>query len=114
MQLLDGQINASAFGILLDVANDVSKLEGQAQVPRIALHTGVMRPKDRQASQTYHGRHAVAILFQLGKGSIALDSEIHLHTTDEFLKVMLRNGIMRHGVLQSLGDTMSRLTHVTI
>src|SRR5262249_22065337 len=114
MQILDGQINPSAFGILLDVTNDIGELECQAQVPRIALHTSVIRPKDRQASQTNYGGHTVTILCQLGKRSVALDREVHLHTADQFLKVMLRNSIMRHGALEGLGDTMGRLPSVAI
>ena len=107
-------LSESAFGILFDITNDIGELEGQAQVPRIALHTGVIRPKDRQASQTNHGRHTVAILCQLGERGVALDRQVHLHAADKFLKVVLGNGVVRHSPLQGLGDTMGRLASVTV
>src|SRR5882724_3161889 len=113
-QFLEGQINPSAFSILFDIANDVSELEGNAQVVRIALHPSVVCTKDRKTRQTHHRRHVVAVLFQLRERGVALDRQVHLHAADEFLKVVLGNGVVRHSPLQGLGDTMGRLASVTV
>ena len=66
-QFLLREVDAAAFRVFPDVAQDVGKLQRNAQISGVGSHTRVPVAEDLQASQAHGGRDPVAVHLKVVK-----------------------------------------------
>src|SRR5581483_6622426 len=95
-EVLQGQINAAARGVLAHVADDVGELERDTQVLGVIASARIAVAEDFYADEADRRGHPVAVQAQLLEALVARAREIHLDAVDDFLEVTARNRVAAH------------------
>src|SRR6266581_226605 len=83
---VQGQVDATARGVGLEVPEDVRELQGDPEIDGVGPAPAVAAAEDRQADQTHGRGHPEAIDPQLLEVPVACLPEVHRHTVEEVLE----------------------------
>src|SRR3954451_19579289 len=98
LEVLDREIDPTPVEVLADVADEVRQLEGDAEVPRVAIGRLVERTKDRHHLLADDRRRPVDVRPEVVVGRVLRDAEIHRHRRQERLEGLDRDVPALHGV----------------
>src|SRR6266511_1231153 len=90
-QVLLWQIDAPARGVLFQIAQDVSQLQGDAEVDGVILRAQASISEDLYAHQPRDRGDAVAVLMKLVEGLISVAQQVHLAAVDHLLEILFRH-----------------------
>ena len=103
-QVFVGKVDASESVIVVNVANDVGELEGQAEFFGEIECFRIAELKDMRAGKADGARNPVAIFAEAVEGRIGLDGEVHFRPADQVVEVAGRHFVALHGVDQGGKD----------
>src|SRR2546426_351031 len=89
--LVQRHVDSAAYGVRLEVAEDVRKLQGDAEVDGVVAAPYVAAPEDRQADETDGRGDAAAVDTQLVEVAVARLSQVHRDPVEEILERLPRN-----------------------
>ena len=71
-QVFEGQVDASAFGVFRNIAQDVGELEGYAGFFGEFLGGGIAVAEDANADQSDDRRDEIAVAVEVGEGGVGV------------------------------------------
>src|SRR5215469_12257065 len=92
IKLILWQIDPPAPRVLTNVADDVGKLEGDAEIARVVACGRVGVAEDLHRKQSDHTGHMMAVTLERREVEVAVLLEIHAHPVDDRLEMLLRQG----------------------
>ena len=111
-EFIQRQIDAPAPCILADVADDVGKLESDAEIMRIFKRPAVAVAENFRGKQSDHRGDAIAVELQRLEVRIAVLVEVHFHAVDDFKQVFLCQVELQYQWLQRLTHRVLRHARV--
>ena len=103
-QFLKRQVHPTPVEILTDVADEVGKLERDAEVGCAVVRLRRCRLQDRDHLQSDDGRGSVDVLIEIVERLVLGNGEIHRHRVQEGLEVRLRDLPAQHRVDDRAAD----------
>ncbi len=112
VEFVEGEVDAVAGQVFLNVAEDVGELHGEAEVYRVVFGFGVAVAEYLEADEANDGGDAIAVEAEIVEGLVAVVFEVHFDAADDVLEVGLGDVVGLGGVGQGREDGALRLALV--
>ena len=96
-----GEVDAADDVVVVDVADDVGQLKGQAEFFGEVERAGIVEAEDVGAGQADRSGDAIAVFAEAIEGRVGAKSQIHLGAADEIVEVARGHFVALHGVDES-------------